>query len=193
MVHVRARKFYPFFKIVLITNGSGLDNKLIQEGLQYFTADDEIWIKLDAGSQSYMDKVNRAEVPLEKIVGNTLLIGRQRPIIIQSLFPAVNGQEPEVQEIDEYISLLNRLKNDGAQISLVLIYSATRPIAHPECSHLRLKESFANLPASQSGDGVDGGSVLRLAAIICRWVSFVSPLRLRQRGGDHTIGSVFGS
>jgi len=139
VVHVRARKFYPFFKIVLITNGSGLDTRNVQEGLRYFTAEDEIWIKLDAGTQMYMGRVNQSEVPLEKILANTLLIGRQRPIIIQSLFPAINGQEPAVEEIDRYIGRLNDLKKQGAQISLVQIYSATRPVAHPECTHLRLK------------------------------------------------------
>jgi wyosine [tRNA(Phe)-imidazoG37] synthetase (radical SAM superfamily) len=139
VVHVRARQFYPFFKIVLITNGSGLDARNVQEGLQYFTLDDEIWIKLDAGTQAYMDRVNRSEVSLEKIRANTLLIGRQRPVVIQSLFPAIHGQEPAVQEIDQYIGRLNDLKKEGAQISLVQIYSATRPVAHPECTHLRLK------------------------------------------------------
>lgn len=139
VVHVRARRFYPFFKVVLITNGSGLDTKRVHEGLQYFTLEDEIWIKLDAGSQSYMDRVNRSEVPLEKILSNILLISRQRPVIIQSLFPSINGQEPAVEEIDQYIARLNELKAGGAQISLVQIYSATRPVAHPECTHLRLK------------------------------------------------------
>jgi len=139
VVHVRARQFYPFFKIVLITNGSGLDARHVQEGLRYFTQDDEIWIKLDAGTQPYMDRVNRSEVSLEKIMANTLLIGRQRPIVIQSLFPAINGQEPAAEEIDPYIARLQDLKSQGAQISLVQIYSATRPVAHPECTHLRLK------------------------------------------------------
>jgi wyosine [tRNA(Phe)-imidazoG37] synthetase (radical SAM superfamily) len=139
VVHVRARQFYPFFEIVLITNGSGLDARNVQEGLQYFTVEDEIWIKLDAGTQGYMDRVNRSEVSLEKIMANTLLIGRQRPVVIQSLFPAIHDREPAAEEIDQYIARLKDLKREGARISLVQIYSATRPIAHPECTHLRLK------------------------------------------------------
>jgi len=140
VVHVRARSPHAFFKLALITNGTGLDSRPVQESLQYFTPEDEIWIKLDAGTQDYMNRVNRGEVPLERVLSNILLVARQRPVVIQSLFPLAFGEEPPAQEIDEYIFRLNDLKNSGAQISLVQIYSATRPIAHPDCGHMPLKK-----------------------------------------------------
>jgi wyosine [tRNA(Phe)-imidazoG37] synthetase (radical SAM superfamily) len=140
VVHARARQPHAFFKLALITNGTGLDLRPVQESLQYFTHDDEIWVKLDAGTQSHMDRVNRSQVPLEKVITNMLLVGRQRPVIIQSLFPLVAGQEPLAQEIDEYILRLNELKEAGARIALVQIYSATRPTAHSDCGHLPLKK-----------------------------------------------------
>jgi len=140
VVHVRARNPHAFFKLALVTNGTGLDLRPVLDSLQYFTQGDEIWIKLDAGTQSYMDRVNRSQVPLEKVLANILLVGRQRPIIIQSLFPLILGQEPPPQEIDEYILRLHDLKNGGARIALVQIYSATRPIAHPDCAHMPLKK-----------------------------------------------------
>jgi wyosine [tRNA(Phe)-imidazoG37] synthetase (radical SAM superfamily) len=140
VVHVRARSPHAFFKLALITNGTGLDLRPVQESLQYFTPDDEIWIKLDAGTQDYMNRVNRGKVPLEKVLSNILLVARQRPVVIQSLFPLAFGEEPPPQEIDEYILRLIDLKNGGAQISLVQIYSATRPIAHPDCGHMPLKK-----------------------------------------------------
>ena len=88
VVHVRALGGFPFFKLVLLTNGTGLDLPQVQEGLKHFTKSDEIWVKLDGGTQAYVNKVNRSEIPLEKILANILLLGRQRPVIIQSLFPA---------------------------------------------------------------------------------------------------------
>ncbi len=139
VVHVRARRTHAFFKMVLITNGTGLDLDPVREGLRYFTAEDEVWIKFDAGTQEHMDRVNRSEVPLEKVIHNILHLGRQRPVIIQSLFPLILGQEPPPAEIDEYLQRLTELKDGGAHISLVQIYSATRPAAHPECGHLALK------------------------------------------------------
>jgi wyosine [tRNA(Phe)-imidazoG37] synthetase (radical SAM superfamily) len=139
VVHVRARSPYLFFKLVLITNGTGLDAPQVQQSLQYFTPHDEIWIKLDAGTQGYMDLINRSEVPLDKVMANTLLVGRQRPIVIQSLFAKLNNVEPPAGEIDAYLDRLSELKNGGARIANVQIYSATRPISHGECGHLPLR------------------------------------------------------
>ena len=139
VVHVRALGRFPFFKLVLITNAIGLDLPQVQQGLKFFTAQDEVWAKLDAGTQAYMNRVNRPDCSLEKVLQNILLVARQRPVVIQSLFPALNGLEPPPGEIDEYVKRLNELKNGGAQIPLVQIYSATRPTPHSECGHLSLK------------------------------------------------------
>ncbi len=139
VVHIRASHGFPFFKIVLITNATGLQQPFVQDGLKYFTKQDEIWAKLDGGTQAYLNKVNRPGVPLETIMANLLSLGQQRPIIIQSLFPALNGQEPPADEIDQYARRLQDLKAGGAQISLVQIYSATRPTVHSECGHLPLR------------------------------------------------------
>lgn len=139
VVHVRSSGKFPFFKLVLITNTAGLDLPEVQQGLQLLTSRDEIWAKLDAGTQEYMDRVNRTSMSLQKVLGNILLAGRQRPVVIQSLFPLLNGQEPPIQEIEFYVGHLQQLKNEGAQISLVQIYSAHRPSHRPECGHLPLK------------------------------------------------------
>jgi len=47
-------------------------------------------------------------------------------VIIQSLFPTINGEEPLSKEIEEYAHRLKELKAAGANIPLVQIYSATR-------------------------------------------------------------------
>lgn len=138
VVHVRALGGYPF-KLVLITNGTGLDLPHVINGLKHFTRSDEIWIKLDGGTQAYLNQINRCDIPLEKIVSNILLVGRRRPVVIQSLFPAVQGEEPPLQEIEQYAQRLLEIKNGGADVSLVQIYSATRPSATSQCGHLPLK------------------------------------------------------
>ncbi|MGA3284545.1 MAG: radical SAM protein [Verrucomicrobiota bacterium] len=139
VVRVRALGGYPFFKIVLLTNATGLDRSQVQEGLKHLTKSDEVWAKLDGGTQAFLNKVNRAGVSLEKVQKNILLLARQRPVVIQSLFPAINGEEPPLEEIEQYAQRLKELKADGAQISLVQIYSAARPMSHAECGHLPLK------------------------------------------------------
>ncbi len=138
VVHVRALSGFPF-KIVLLTNATGLDTAVAQDGLKHLTRSDEIWAKLDGGTQAYVNRVNRPDVPLEKVLSNILALGRQRPLIIQSLFPAINEEGPPIEEIEQYAQRLLELKTGGADISLVQIYSATRPSAHSECGHLPLK------------------------------------------------------
>ena len=51
VIHLRARGRFPFFKLVLITNASGLDRPAVAQGLRLFTPRDEVWAKLDGGTQ----------------------------------------------------------------------------------------------------------------------------------------------
>ena len=135
---MRVRALKGFFKIVLLTNGAGLDRPGVSRGLGLLTEADEIWIKLDGGTQSYVDTVNRPDVPLAKILANILLVARQRPVIIQSLFPALRGADPPWGEIEAYILRLQELQAAGARIGLVQIYSAARPAAHSDWGHVPL-------------------------------------------------------
>ena len=104
-------------------------------------------MKLDAGTQAFMDKINRPKVcpvncpnvSLEHVLDSILKLGRQRPIVIQSLFALVDGDEPPVEEIEQYVLRLKELKQAGANISLVQIYSAHRPSIRATCSHLPLR------------------------------------------------------
>ncbi len=139
VIHTRALGRFPFFKVVLLTNASGLDLREVQEGLKLFTLFDEVWAKLDAGTQAYMNWVNHSDCPIEKILENILCAARLRPVIIQSLFALLDNEEPRQEEIEQYAQRLRDLKDGGAQIPLVQIYSATRPMAYPSCGHLPLK------------------------------------------------------
>ena len=138
-VHLRALGRFPFFELVLVTNGTGLDLPAVQHGLKFFTKQDEIWVKLDAGTQAYMDRVNRSKVRLDQVTANILTLARQRPVVIQSLFPTIAGEEPPEREIEAYAQRLAGLTRAGAQISLVQVYSAGRPSANEACGHLPLK------------------------------------------------------
>jgi wyosine [tRNA(Phe)-imidazoG37] synthetase (radical SAM superfamily) len=139
VIHLRACGRFPFFKLVLITNASSLDRPEVTQALSLFTSRDEVWAKLEAGTQEHMNRVNRPDHPLEKTLANILFLARQRPVVIQSLFPSVNGEAPPASEIEAYAQRLRELKESGAQIPLVQIYSATRPTPHSACGHLPLR------------------------------------------------------
>ena len=147
VVHLRAQRSYPYFKIVLITNATGLHLPQVKQGLKLFTSEDEIWAKLDVGSQACFEQINRPKrsqpngprVTLDRVMDNILELGRQRSVIIQSLFPLVEGKEPADEEIEQYVQRLRELKEGGAQISMVQVYSAHRPAIETNCGHLSLR------------------------------------------------------
>jgi len=139
LLHARAEEGH--FKIVVVTNSTALDRPHAQTGINLLKASDEVWAKLDGGTQEYLNAVNGPSASLERILSNILAVGRRRPVIIQSLFPGINGEPPSKQEISEYARRLKELKQRGAEISLVQIYSATRPMARDtRCGHLPLKD-----------------------------------------------------
>lgn len=139
VVHLRALGELPFFKVVLVSNATALEQTRVQSGLRALTLEDEIWLKLDGGTRAYLDRINRPSVPLDRVLRNILLVARQRPVVIQSLFPRFAGEEPPAEEIEAFVARLCELRDGGAQISLVQVYSAMRPTMHPECKHLPLK------------------------------------------------------
>lgn len=137
VVHLRVRG--PFFKTVLLTNGSGLGIPRVEEALGLLTARDEIWVKLDGGTQAYLDLVHAPGCSIEDVLARILELARRRPVVIQSLFPSLNGAEPPREEIEAYADRLRVLKQCGAQIPLVQIYSAMRPLPRRESGHLPLR------------------------------------------------------
>src|SRR5206468_504596 len=80
-----------------------------------------------------------SDTTLELVTANIQLIARDRPVIVQSLFPLIDGQEPSEEEIEQYVERLRELKDGGSQISMVQVYSAHRPPHRTDCGHLLLK------------------------------------------------------
>jgi len=108
------------------------------QGIESLTKSDEIWFTLDASSRMVTGKSEHIDASLERIFSNILLIGRKRPVVIQSSFPLVKGQEQPLSEIQKYVLRLNELKEAGAQISQVQIYSGNAAV-HARSGHLSLR------------------------------------------------------
>ncbi len=139
LLRIRANPQFHKFKLVLITNATGLSLKTVRDGLALFEATDEVWAKLDAGTQEYLELVNRSRAPLAQVLANIGTLASTRPVVIQSLFCAIGGRGPDEHEIGEYGDRLRELVLSGAQIDRVQIYSITRDPGKPGfCSHLPL-------------------------------------------------------
>ncbi len=114
-------------KMVLITNASMFHRPHIQRGLEVLDANaGEIWAKLDAGTESYFQQIERTPIPFQQILDNITAAAQKRPIVIQSLFMRVDGVPPSVAEQHEYCQRLNECLAAGGQIKLVQIYTVAR-------------------------------------------------------------------
>jgi wyosine [tRNA(Phe)-imidazoG37] synthetase (radical SAM superfamily) len=114
-------------KIVLITNSTLLHRPSVQERLRYLdTHNGEVWAKLDAGTEAYYRQVERTAVPFARVLENILTCGREREIVIQSMFMTLNRVEPHREEIGEYVERLKELKANGCRIRYVQVYTVAR-------------------------------------------------------------------
>ncbi len=124
-------------KIVVITNATLLHQPRLAGALDLLDrSNGELWCKLDAGTEPYYQLVERTSVPFARVLDNIARTGRIRPVVIQTLFMRINGQAPPESEIDAYISRLNDLKSQGAQIKLVQVYTIARATAEAYVAHL---------------------------------------------------------
>jgi len=140
IIHIRSSGQWAEFKIVLITNGTGLNLPAVQQGLRLLSLTDEIWVKLDVGTDQQMRNINHSPVPLDQIVNNIVELGQWRPVIIQSLFCSVNETEPSDEEINDYIQRLLEIRDRGAAIREVQVYSVVRPPSQTGCGRLSLNQ-----------------------------------------------------
>jgi wyosine [tRNA(Phe)-imidazoG37] synthetase (radical SAM superfamily) len=121
---------HPTPKIVVITNATLFHREPVKQTLRFLDDHNgEIWAKLDAGTEDYYRLIERTSIPLQRVLDNILLAGRERPIVIQSLFMRVNNEPPSELEITEFVRRLIDLRSGGCQIKLVQVYTIARNTA----------------------------------------------------------------
>lgn len=128
-IAAHAKRLHRFFRarLVLITNGSLLRRLHVQSALTILDANQgDLWVKLDAGTSGYFKQINRCNTPFEDIVQNILETGRDRQIIVQSMFAKLGGQAMPAREFAAYCCLLLDLVRSGCRIKQVQIYTIAR-------------------------------------------------------------------
>lgn len=124
-------------KLVLITNGSLMDRKEVQEGLAHWCQlGGEAWFKLDRGATEGIDQLNRAQISMERVRRHLEICIGLVPTWIQSCLVTVDGNPPKDAEVEAYLDLLRRLKPSGSLLKGVLLYGLARPSQQPEANRL---------------------------------------------------------
>lgn len=126
-------------KIVLITNATMLHRPDVEAALQRLDAPaarGEVWAKLDAGSEHDYKRIDRSNVPYQRVVDNIARCGQQRDLVIQTMLLAENGTPPDDTFIDAYLSRIEKLLQRGCRIKAIQLYTIARQTAEMHVSAL---------------------------------------------------------
>ena len=166
---VKRRHGLDDVKMILITNASMFHRPHVQRGLEILDANQgEIWAKLEAGTDAYYQQVERTSIPFRQILDNILAAARRWPLVIQALFMRIDGQPPSGEEQQAFCDRLREITDQGGQLSLVQVYTVTRPPAESTVTPLEETEvdRLVELVRQQTGLAVQGyyGSLQGISA-----------------------------
>ena len=114
-------------KTVLFTNGTMIDRPDIQKELpRFFNNNGEIWFKLDFWDETSIKKINRTEIPAEKLINKLIIIGKKYPLVLQSCFFSWNKERFNEDIYSGYIELIQYILKKGVKIKLIQAYTLAR-------------------------------------------------------------------
>lgn len=117
-------------KSILISNGSEIDRPDIIQALQILsTLNGEIWFKVDSATKAGINRVNQVVLSLEGIERRLRLAASLCKTFIQTCMFRVKEQDPDADEITQYINFVTSCRD---VIAGVLLYSTARNPALPE-------------------------------------------------------------
>ncbi|MEK7412809.1 MAG: radical SAM protein [Planctomycetota bacterium] len=138
-------------KIVVITNATLFQRSAVRDTLVSLAArPSEIWAKLDAGTEAWYRMVDRTDVPFQRVLDNLRDLGRLRPLVIQALFCRIKGEKPSEFELDAWAGRLRDLRDAGARIERVQVYTTARATAEPWATALDEQELTAIAARAQA-------------------------------------------
>jgi wyosine [tRNA(Phe)-imidazoG37] synthetase (radical SAM superfamily) len=141
----------PGVPLRLLTNATLFHKDRVRTALAGF---DELWCKLDAGTEAYFHAVDGTRLPFRRILDNLLVVARERPIVVQSLFPAIDGAGPDDAEIGAWLARMREVVARGGRIDHVQVYTVARAPSDPRCGPLGV-ERLETIAAAARRAGLD--------------------------------------
>ncbi|MAE70947.1 MAG: radical SAM protein [Gemmatimonadetes bacterium] len=120
-------------KTIVLTNGTRLGDAEVRARLEVLAARPyEIWVKLDAGTQTYFETISGKKLALDRIVDGIATLARTLEVTIQCLVPTLHGSDPGDDEIVAIADRVRFIANQGGRVKLVQLHTTARRPAHPE-------------------------------------------------------------
>ncbi len=117
------KKYNKSSKLILFTNGTGLNKASLQPALAELTqSGGEIWFKFDFWDEDSFTKINRPKVKFQTIIKHLKEVGSKIPLVLQSCL--FEGHIDFNQE--KYLALLQEFLDAGVNIKKIQVYSVAR-------------------------------------------------------------------
>lgn len=118
----------------LITNGSLLDRKPVQEGIARLGGvPGEVWFKVDAATASGLARINGTRARPEAVARRLALCAGLAPTWVQTCFFRFDDKAPEEADLAAWLALLAPL---ASRLAGVHLYSLARPSLQKEAPRL---------------------------------------------------------
>lgn len=114
-------------KLVLFTNGSGIDRKdLSSLWPELYAANFEVWFKLDYWDQDSLERINRTRLSFERLTEKLAEFGQSYPVILQSCFFRWQQEAFDCNTYKPYVQLVQSLLKKGTKIEKIQAYTLAR-------------------------------------------------------------------
>lgn len=114
-------------KLVLFTNGSGIDRKdLASLWPELYAANFEVWFKLDYWDQDSLERINRTRLSFERLTEKLVEFGQTYPVILQSCFFRWQQEAFDGATYQPYVQLVQSLLEKGTKIEKIQAYTLAR-------------------------------------------------------------------
>lgn len=118
----------------LITNGSLMHRPVVQRAVARIgSLGGEVWFKLDAATESGIERINGFRMSVERIRESILLCAGLSDTWIQTCHFAIDGTQTAEADQSAYLELLASVRE---RIKGVLLYRLARPSMQPEAGRL---------------------------------------------------------
>jgi wyosine [tRNA(Phe)-imidazoG37] synthetase (radical SAM superfamily) len=124
-------------KLVLITNGSLIDRKRVQDGLEKMaTLNGEVWFKFDSATASGMRTINQTRIAPDRQFERLGMAARLCPTWLQTCVFALDGAPPSEAEQTAFLAAVARIRQQQIPVQGVLLYGLARPSMQPQARRL---------------------------------------------------------
>lgn len=128
---------FPASRFVLITNGSLIHQKHVQQGLRILASfGGEVWFKFDSATQEGRRLFNNTAQPLRSSLENLRISSELCATKLQTCFFDYAGQGLSGKEKNAYLDALSKIKQE-TRIHEVMLYTLARPSLQPEAGRLQ--------------------------------------------------------